>query len=421
MPRVLIFSPPYIPPRWGGTFNPPNPPMLGGISRQDTALYILELDSRRFFPDTSSKLVLVDSTSPHPSEQLLLTELGLATLADIVLLAQQCIRSGNWDQVHALYAAGLSRFGPDPALDVVLAMAELGTGNKAKALELLGHVRQHYPNHLVASYTAAWVAIESGQPGEALKDLLEVIGRFPDYPGALGTLATVLMPGPSYRDVLLYIHRTLRPNTYLEIGVETGATLRLAQATTTTVGVDPNLDSVRQRESLKNANFYACTSDEFFKAETRASVFEAQPLDLVFIDGMHCYEFTLRDFWNVEKWANSSSVVVIHDVLPILPIVAARERSTKFWVGDVWKALWVLLEFRRDLAISVIPTPPSGLAIVRGFDPKRARDDSQLDSVISHYAELVYPHGMPGAFPKHLPIVKNSIKGWNEALGVVGV
>jgi predicted O-methyltransferase YrrM len=366
-----------------------------------------------------SNLAPVDSTSPHPSERLLLTELGLASLADLVLLAQQCIRSGNWDQVRALCSAGLSQFGPDPAIDVLLAMAELGTGNNSKAEALLAQVRERCPNHLVASYTAAWMSIENGQPSKARRDLLEVIDKFPDYPGALGTLATVLMPGPSYRDVLSHIHRALKPSTYLEIGVETGATLRLARTATTIVGVDPNLDSIRHSESLTHTKLYRCTSDEFFETQTRASVFESQPLDLVFIDGMHCYEFALRDFWNVEKWANSRTVVAIHDVLPILPLVAARERSTKFWVGDVWKALWALLEFRQDLAISVIPTPPSGLAIIRGLDPQIASDESRRDAAISRYERMAYPNGSSGSFPEHLPLVKNSINGWNATLGVV--
>ncbi len=98
----------------------------------------------------------------------------------------------------------------------------------------------------------------------------------------------------------------------------------------------------------------------------------------MFIDGMHRYEFALRDFCNVENWANPRTIVAIHDVLPILPLVAERERSTKFWVGDVWKALWMLLEFRKDLAIFVIPTPPSGLAIIRGLNPRNTQDGPRV-------------------------------------------
>ena len=371
-------------------------------------------------PRVVVRLGLVDPIAPHKTGQLL-SKLGLASLADLVLLAQQCIRSGNWEQARDLCNAGVSRFGSDPAIDVILAMVELGTGNSEKAGALLEEVRDRYPNHLVASYTAAWMSIERGQSAAALQYLLEVVDRFPDYPGALGTLASMLMPGPSYRDVLAYIHRTLKPNTYLEIGVETGATLRLAQTAKTIVGVDPNLDSIRRSESLGQAILYGCTSDEFFEVQTQESVLENQPLDLAFIDGMHCYEFAIRDFWNIEKWAHSGTVVAIHDVLPILPLVAERERSTKFWVGDVWKALWALLEFRPDLTISVIPTAPSGLAIIRGLDPNDTQNDSLRDVAISRYTEKLYPLDTPGNWPSHLPIAKNSTHGWNEALGIVEV
>jgi hypothetical protein len=335
-----------------------------------------------------------------------------------MLLAQQCMRSGNWDQARELCAAGLSLFGSDPALSVVLAMAELGKGNFAQADVLLHQVLESHPNCLVASYTAAWMKIERGQPTAAIGDLLEVVRRFPDYPGGLGTLASVLMPGPSYRDVLAYIHHAIRPKTYLEIGVETGATLQLAHAAKMAVGVDPNLGAIQRSEALECAKFFGITSDEFFKTHTLASVYGRYPLDLAFIDGMHRFEFALRDFCNIETWADLGTTLVIHDVLPILPIVAERDRRTKFWVGDVWKVLWLLLEFRRDLAISVIPTPPSGLGIIRGLNPKNAPDRSRWIAAIDQYSELTYPPDEPGIWPRHLPMVENSRTGWNAALGL---
>ncbi len=133
--------------------------------------------------------------SSSQTGQALLSNWGLASLADVVLLAQQCIRSGNWDQAREICAAGSSQFGPDPALDVTLAMVELGNGNASEAETLLQRVREYCPHHLVALYTAAWMSIERGQPESALPDLLEVVRRFPDYPGALGTLASVICRG----------------------------------------------------------------------------------------------------------------------------------------------------------------------------------------------------------------------------------
>jgi hypothetical protein len=346
-----------------------------------------------------------------------LRELGLESLADVVLLALQCLRSGNTQQTLELCRAGVAHFGADPAVSVVQAMAELAAGHISDAESILSSLRKARPTHLAALYTSAWMHSQSGEPALAVSELLELVRTFPDYPGALGTLATLLMPGSSYREVLGYIHHALRPLTYLEIGVETGATLRLAQTAERIVGVDPNLTLLGHDEASERARLYALTSDEFFASLNLATVFDGRPLHLVFIDGMHRFEFALRDFLNVEQWSNPYTLVILHDVLPIIPIVAERDRRTKFWVGDVWKALWLLLELRKDLTIAVIPTAPSGLAIIRGLNREYRHDTAQWAPAIARYTALAYPLLDPGNWPRHLHVVDNSKPGWNEALG----
>jgi len=358
--------------------------------------------------------VVVDDFRPDPKNLLL--RLGAVTAADIVLIAQQCLRLGNWELARELCAAGLLQVENDPALRITRAMVELGAGNITEAEQMLWRVRHDNPDHLIAAYTAAWMNIERGQLATAIDDLLEVVQAFPDYPAALGTLATVLMPGPSYREVLAFIHQALRPATYLEIGVETGATLRLAQRCRLAIGVDPDLTSLRQDDAIRHAQLRKCTSDEFFGIQTLASAFDEQPLDLIFIDGMHQFEFVLRDFCNAERWAHSNTTVILHDVLPIIPLVAERERQTKFWVGDAWKTLWLLLELRPDLRIRIIPTPPSGLAIIRGLNVANTPEESRWNAGIHRYLELPYPNEKPGHWPKHLPLVANSRIGWSQAL-----
>ena len=51
-------------------------------------------------------------------------------------------------------------------------------------------------------------------------------------------------------------------------------------------------------------------------------------LDLAFIDGMHLFEYALRDFINVERFADWSSVIVFDDMLPRNVDEAARDRHT---------------------------------------------------------------------------------------------
>jgi predicted O-methyltransferase YrrM len=350
----------------------------------------------------------------------LLSELGLESPCDVLLLALQLVRSGNYPQAIQLCKAARDEFGSEPSLEVALAMAEFGLGHGDSAQERLSSVRAEHPSHLVGLFTLAWMHGEAGNTRSAIQELLEVIRVYPDYPGALGALSTLLMPGPSYRDVLGYIHHALAPKTYLEIGVETGATLSLAKTAERIVGIDPNLTAVRKHDLDARARLYEATSDEFFAMHTVSDVFEGRPLDLAFIDGMHRFEYAIRDFCNVELWSNADTTVVIHDVLPVLPIVAERERQTKFWVGDVWKALWLLVEERNDLTIRVIPTPPSGLAVIRGLNHERKCDPSHFASALERYAGLAYSTEDIDTFPKHIAIVANTKLGWDSALGLGG-
>jgi len=161
--------------------------------------------------------------------------------------------------------------------------------------------------------------------------------------------------------VLKQLHQAFKPSLYLEIGVQTGKSLLLANCEA--VGVDP---MPRPNIKLqKNHTLLRMSSDDFF--ENHADQYLESPPDLVFIDGMHLFEYALRDFINVERYAGPNTVVVVDDIFPGHPAQAERVRRTRAWTGDVWKLAAVLEEHRPDLMIQKLDVYPTGLMVVRGF------------------------------------------------------
>lgn len=191
-----------------------------------------------------------------------------------------------------------------------------------------------------------------------------------------------------YIRVLDRIHRRLLPRTYVEVGVCTGQSLALSLPGTNAVGVDPEPRVIYPlRRSTKVVSL---PSDEFFKHHSARDLFDGTPLDLAFIDGMHLFEFALRDFMNLERWCTKDSVIVVHDCYPISEVAAARQRTTGAWTGDVWKLVPCLKEFRPDLNISTVKAPPSGLCMITGLDPASTVLECHYEEICERFIGLDY-------------------------------
>lgn len=174
---------------------------------------------------------------------------------------------------------------------------------------------------------------------------------------------------------LQQLHRIVRPRTYLEVGVQHGPSLALAEAADLAIGIDPSgARELFARNVRPNQRIIAGTSDEFFsQAERGIDLLPDRKLliDLAFIDGMHLFEFALRDFCNVEKYCHASSVVVFDDVLPRNQWEARRmapgDPVHGDWTGDVWKVHGFLQLLRQGLTFRLVDTQPTGVLVVTGF------------------------------------------------------
>lgn len=201
-------------------------------------------------------------------------------------------------------------------------------------------------------------------------------------------LAQISLPGPGYHENIEMIHKWIQPRTYLEIGVASGDTLKYAADDTIAIGVDPS-PSVNQPLG-RLTKVFEKTSDDFFKSVDLRKEFSGNPVELAFIDGMHLFEFALRDFINIEKNCAANSVILVHDCYPLDDITASRERITDFWSGDVWKLIICLRKYRPDLSINVVGTFPTGLAIITHLNPKSQVLEDKLGDLYEEFVDMDY-------------------------------
>jgi hypothetical protein len=209
-----------------------------------------------------------------------------------------------------------------------------------------------------------------------------------DQDAAHNLLARIRLRGPEYLDVIRALHAQLEPRSYVEVGIRHGDSLALAAPSTIAIGIDP---APEPRHAFSpRTTIIRKTSDAAFAGRDVDDALGGVPIDLAFIDGMHQFDFALRDFINIEKRAAAASTILVHDCYPFDEITARRERVTKFWSGDVWRLIVALKQYRPDLEIHTIATAPTGLGLIRRLDPTSTVLADNLDRIVAEFAALPY-------------------------------
>jgi len=184
------------------------------------------------------------------------------------------------------------------------------------------------------------------------------------------------------------IHQQVVPRTYVEVGVSQGRSLALALPGTICIGIDP--EPKIQFPVPARSQIFAMTSDDFFESVDVPEALGHLPLDLGFIDGMHRFEFALRDFMYLERYAAPHTTVLVHDCLPPDEASASRERTPPHWTGDVWKTMACLRELRPDLAVAVVDVGPTGLGVISGLDPSSTVLHDRYEELFERYLAMDY-------------------------------
>jgi len=191
-----------------------------------------------------------------------------------------------------------------------------------------------------------------------------------------------------YIGLLERIHRHLLPRTYLEIGVAGGASFSVVQPWTARVGVDPEPKVALPPDS--GTQLFATTSDDFFRHYDLRQVLGGREVDMVFIDGMHLFEYALRDLLNVERFCHRESLILFHDCYPMDETTSGRQPTSGGWSGDVWKLIVALREYRPDLRIATIDVAPTGLGVVSGVDPLSTILREQYEEIVDRFMGSPY-------------------------------
>jgi hypothetical protein len=162
------------------------------------------------------------------------------------------------------------------------------------------------------------------------------------------------------------------PARYLEVGVETGQTFFEVSAAFKTA-VDPQFqfdrDSAPQNDSIE---YFEITSDSFF-----CNVKRDFKYDLVFLDGLHTWEQTYRDFCNTLLITHERSIILIDDIFPTDVFSCNRDQieavmmrqfmtddSSNAWHGDTYKVIPLIRIFHPLLSYCTIITDGNPQALV---------------------------------------------------------
>lgn len=220
-------------------------------------------------------------------------------------------------------------------------------------------------------------------------------------------LSSSRFPGPNYLQNLQLIHDHIKAETYLEIGVAGGASLAMAGVNCRAIGIDPGFKL--ERSIAAWAKLFYLPSDDYFAQHDTRALLGGKDVELSFIDGLHTFDQVFRDLINVMPFLSKKSHVILHDVYPVHGITAERIRKSIFWTGDVWKVIFLIREFLPDLEFTTIPTSPSGLFLIKGFDGKAPVIDNQ--KVADRVGELFLE-----TYDQHIAALPTTINlGLNDA------
>ena len=216
---------------------------------------------------------------------------------------------------------------------------------------------------------------------------------------------------------------------YLEIGVNQGATFHAVKATRK-VAVDPKFVFSQPPVSTADCSYHEISSDTYFgKIAQRDDIFE-----VIFLDGLHTFEQTLRDLITALSHLAPSGVIVIDDVVPnsyhaslpsSLEARAVREHlkiSDPSWMGDVYKLVFFVQTFFQTFSYATIQESHGQMVMWRNArDRVSERSIATFHDIDFAYTILHRDAFQLSAWSDIMRDVQRTIEDWRDVHSVVSV
>lgn len=146
---------------------------------------------------------------------------------------------------------------------------------------------------------------------------------------------------------------------YLEVGVNEGRTF-LEVDIPYKDAVDPNFLFDTRGHHSDRVRFFPETSDRFWTSGS------ATTYDVIFLDGLHTFEQTLRDLISSMTFSHGRTVWLIDDTIPsdVFSAIPDQQRSYRErqrmklsdnpWHGDIYKVVFALHDFFPTMSYATI-------------------------------------------------------------------
>ena len=192
------------------------------------------------------------------------------------------------------------------------------------------------------------------------------------------------------------IAHTIGAKRYLEVGVCQGTTFFQVEVDEK-VAVDPVFQFDHRAHAASKTIFHQMPSDDYFASMA------AGRFDLIYLDGLHTYEQTLRDLLNSLRVAHDDTVWLIDDTVPTNSYAALPDEALCFdlrrqagivdyaWMGDVFKVVFFVGAMMPDFEIltftghgQTVLWRPSSRGIPRRSLPLADISSLSFDDMLEH-------------------------------------